>query len=134
MQAQEGAPVLSPVHNVDRPFFRPFGEVSVEGKRGMMQVVYLTELSPGRILAAALWVNGRRQTMFLAAAWLSLALVCLPGLFYYNTEGTRAIGGAMLHQQMVELQIPHRYLFEPHIPHRWDSGWIPKAVEFLVQD
>jgi hypothetical protein len=36
-------------------------------------------------LAAALWVNGRRQTMFLAAAWLSLALVCLPGLFYYNT-------------------------------------------------
>ena len=36
-------------------------------------------------LAAALWVNGRRQASFLAAAWLSLALVCLPGLFYYNT-------------------------------------------------
>jgi len=37
--------------------FRPFGEIAVDGKRGSMQVVYLTELSPARILAAALWVD-----------------------------------------------------------------------------
>jgi hypothetical protein len=33
---------------------------------------------------------------------------------------------------MVEQEIPHRYVFEPKIPHRWDSGWIPQAIEFLV--
>jgi len=36
-------------------------------------------------LAAAVWVTGRSQNRVLATAWLSLALVCLPGLLYYNT-------------------------------------------------
>jgi hypothetical protein len=36
-------------------------------------------------LAAALWVTGRHRGALLAAAWVSLALVSLPGLFYYNT-------------------------------------------------
>ena len=55
-----------------------------------------------------------------------------PRLFYYNTEGNRAAGGAALHDALVALKIPHRYLFEPKRPHRWDSGWLPTAVEFLV--
>ncbi|HIG28122.1 MAG TPA: hypothetical protein EYQ50_10100 [Verrucomicrobiales bacterium] len=55
-------------------------------------------------------------------------------LFYYNTEGSRARGGAEIHRQMVQLEFPHRYLFEPKRKHRWDSGWIPLAVEFLVED
>ncbi len=55
-------------------------------------------------------------------------------IFLYSTEGKRAIGCAKLHSLMVELKIPHRYLFEPHRPHRWDSGWIPEAVRFLVDD
>ena len=54
-----------------------------------------------------------------------------PRLFYYNTEGKRALGGATLHQLMVELEFPHHYVFELKRPHRWDSGWLPKAVEFL---
>jgi hypothetical protein len=54
-------------------------------------------------------------------------------LFYFNTEGTRAQGGVELHRLMVELKIPHRYVFEPQRPHRWDSGWIPEAVQFLVE-
>ncbi len=55
-------------------------------------------------------------------------------IFYYNTEGVRAIGGEIIHRLMVEQEIPHRYLFEPKRPHRWDSGWIPQAVAFLVGD
>ncbi len=54
-------------------------------------------------------------------------------LFYYNTEGSRAVGGAMIHQLMVRKGIPHRYLFEPKREHRWDSGWLPEAVAFLVE-
>lgn len=55
-------------------------------------------------------------------------------LFYFNTEGPRAQGGAEIHRLMVELEIPHRYVFEPKRPHRWDSGWIPESVQFLVQE
>ena len=55
-----------------------------------------------------------------------------PRLFYYNTGGTRAQGGAEIHQLMVELGVPHRYLFEPKRPHRWDSGWLAEAIQFLV--
>ena len=54
-------------------------------------------------------------------------------LFYYNTGGVRAAGGVELHQLLVDLEIPHRYVFEPKRPHRWDSGWLPQAVEFLVE-
>jgi len=53
-------------------------------------------------------------------------------LFYYNTEGRRAVGGARIHQLMVEEEIPHLYLFEPKRTHRWDSGWLPRAVAFLM--
>ncbi|NQU54860.1 MAG: hypothetical protein HQ522_20250 [Bacteroidetes bacterium] len=57
-----------------------------------------------------------------------------PRVFYYNTEGNRAKGGVVIHSLMVELEIPHLYLFEPKRKHRWDSGWIPTAVKFLVDD
>ncbi|MFY0653193.1 MAG: hypothetical protein JXQ96_14220 [Cyclobacteriaceae bacterium] len=55
-------------------------------------------------------------------------------IFYYNTGGNRARGGAIIHNLMVELEIPHLYIFEPKRKHRWDSGWIPAAVNFLVED
>ncbi|MBT6004816.1 MAG: hypothetical protein HN778_20645 [Prolixibacteraceae bacterium] len=55
-------------------------------------------------------------------------------IFYYNTEGNRAKGGVVIHNLMVVLGVPHRYLFEPKRKHRWDSGWIPRAVDFLVED
>lgn len=55
-------------------------------------------------------------------------------LFLYSTEGKRALGCAELHSLMVEFKIPHKYLFEPHRPHRWNSGWIPEVVQFLVED
>jgi len=55
-------------------------------------------------------------------------------LFYYNTEGRRGLGGAEIHKLMVQLEIPHQYLYEPHRKHRWDSGWIHEAVRFLVDD
>jgi len=55
-------------------------------------------------------------------------------LFYYNTEGKRASGGAEIHRLMVDLKIPHRYLFEPKRRHRWDSGWIPEAMRFLIDN
>lgn len=57
-----------------------------------------------------------------------------PRFFYYNTEGIRAKGGVVIHSLMVELEIPHKYLFEPFRKHQWDSGWFPAAVEFLVQN
>lgn len=57
-----------------------------------------------------------------------------PRLFYYNTEGKRAEGGAALHRLMIKLNVPHRYVLEPKRRHRWDSGWIPEAVQFLVTD
>lgn len=55
-------------------------------------------------------------------------------LFYYNSEGIRGLGGAEIHRLMVDLEIPHRYLFEPKRTHRWDSGWIPEAIRFLVEN
>ncbi len=55
-----------------------------------------------------------------------------PRLFYYNTGGVRAAGGEEIHRLMLELEIPHRYVYEPKRPHRWDSGWLPQAVHFLV--
>jgi hypothetical protein len=54
-------------------------------------------------------------------------------LFYSNTGGVRAWGGAELHRLMVELEMPHLYLYEPKRPHRWDSGWLGRAVEFLAE-
>ncbi len=57
-----------------------------------------------------------------------------PRIFYYNTEGNRARGGVDIHTLMVELEIPHLYIFEPKRKHRWDSGWIPEAINFLVED
>ena len=54
-------------------------------------------------------------------------------LFYYSTEGVRAIGGVEIHRLLVEHEIPHRYLMEPYRDHRWDSGWIPEAVAFLFE-
>lgn len=55
-------------------------------------------------------------------------------LFYFSTEGTRAIGGAQIHQLLVAHEIPHRYVFEPHRVHRWNTGWIPEAVAFLMEE
>lgn len=37
--------------------WRPFGEVRVEGKLGSLKLCYLTELRPGRLLAATMWVD-----------------------------------------------------------------------------
>jgi hypothetical protein len=37
-----------------------------------------------------------------------------------------------IHRLLVEHEIPHRYLMEPHRKHAWDSGWIPEAMAFLV--
>ncbi len=56
-------------------------------------------------------------------------------LFYFNRAGhDRALGGARIHQLMVEQGIPHRYVMESFRDHRWDSGWMPEALEFLVRD
>ena len=57
-----------------------------------------------------------------------------PRLFYYNVEGKRGWGGTKIHQLMVEMGIPHRYLYEPKRKHLRDSGWIPEAVTFLVEN
>jgi hypothetical protein len=55
-------------------------------------------------------------------------------LFYFSTEGTRAIGGVEIHRLLVENKIPHRYVMEPYRKHSWDSGWIPEAMAFLIAD
>jgi hypothetical protein len=55
-------------------------------------------------------------------------------IFYYVPAGVRAPGGAALHQQMIENEVPHRYLFEPPRRHSWTSGWIPEAVDFLLEE
>lgn len=55
-------------------------------------------------------------------------------LFYFNRDGNvRALGGARIHQLMIEAGIPHRYVMEPYRDHRWDSGWMPEAIAFLVR-
>jgi hypothetical protein len=35
---------------------------------------------------------------------------------------------------MVQKGIPHRYVMEAYREHRWDSGWMPEALEFLIGD
>ena len=54
-------------------------------------------------------------------------------LFYYNRAGSqRTLGGARIHQLMVREGVAHRYVMEGYRAHRWDSGWMPAALEFLV--
>ncbi len=56
-------------------------------------------------------------------------------LFYFNRDGNaRALGGARIHNLLIENGVPHRYVMEPYREHRWDSGWIPEAIEFLIAD
>lgn len=55
-------------------------------------------------------------------------------LFYFNVEGRRGPGGAILHQALVEQGIPHRYVYEPKRDHRWDSGWLPDGLSFLLEN
>lgn len=57
-----------------------------------------------------------------------------PRLFYYSTEGRRAIGGERIHRLLVQNDIPHRYVLEPRRKHAWDTGWIPEAIAFLVSE
>jgi Putative esterase len=38
-----------------------------------------------------------------------------------------------LHYHMLKLGIPHEYRDGPRREHRWDSGWVPEAVDFLVR-
>ena len=54
-------------------------------------------------------------------------------LFYYSTEGKRAIGGVEIHRLLVEHEVPHRYVMEPYRKHAWDTGWVPEAVAFIVE-
>jgi hypothetical protein len=35
---------------------------------------------------------------------------------------------------MVHEEIPHRYFMEAYREHRWDSGWMSEALEFLIGD
>jgi hypothetical protein len=37
-----------------------------------------------------------------------------------------------LHYHMLKLNVPHAYQDGPRREHRWDSGWLPQAVEFLA--
>jgi hypothetical protein len=37
--------------------WRPFAETVVEGKSGTLKICYLTEVEPGRLLAAAMWID-----------------------------------------------------------------------------
>ncbi len=37
-----------------------------------------------------------------------------------------------LHYYMMKLNIPHEYEDGPEREHTWDSGWLPKACEFLA--
>lgn len=37
-----------------------------------------------------------------------------------------------LHYRMLKLGIPHVFQDGPRRAHRWDSGWLPEAVEFLA--
>ena len=54
-------------------------------------------------------------------------------LFYFNCDGNqRTQGGAKIHQLLVDESVPHRYVMEPRRDHRWDSGWLPEAIKFLV--
>jgi hypothetical protein len=38
-----------------------------------------------------------------------------------------------LHYHMLKRGIPHEYSDGPRRSHRWDSGWLPDAVEFLAR-
>lgn len=48
-----------------------------------MGLIWVTPAFIG--ILAALWARGRHEGRLLLAAWVSLVLCCLPGLFYYNT-------------------------------------------------
>lgn len=37
--------------------WRPFAQTSLNGKRGTLKICYITELTPGRLLAAVMWID-----------------------------------------------------------------------------
>jgi hypothetical protein len=39
-----------------------------------------------------------------------------------------------IHEEMARWRIPHVYRDGPKREHRWDSGWVPEAVELLMKD
>ncbi len=39
-----------------------------------------------------------------------------------------------LHYRMLKLGIPHVFEDDGRREHRWDSGWLPQAVDFVVRD
>jgi len=56
-------------------------------------------------------------------------------LFYFNREGhQRTQGGEKIRKHLRQQQVPHHYVMDRHREHRWDSGWLPQAIEFLVSD
>jgi S-formylglutathione hydrolase FrmB len=38
----------------------------------------------------------------------------------------------LLHRRMAALGVPHDYRDGPQREHRWDSGWVPEAIEWLI--
>ena len=40
----------------------------------------------------------------------------------------------MLRALMVKHDVAHRYVEQPAQRHAWNSGWIPTAIEFLVNE
>jgi S-formylglutathione hydrolase FrmB len=47
-------------------------------------------------------------------------------------DGDHPMGG--VHRQMLARDIPHVYEFTEKIEHRWDSGWIPRAAEMVLEE
>ena len=56
-------------------------------------------------------------------------------LFYFNCAGNhRTAGGTQLHELMTRTGLPHHYVMDRPRQHRWDSGWLPEAITFLVNE
>lgn len=52
------------------------------------------------------------------------------GIFGYDNFREHHLA---FHQRLQELGLAHVHVDGPKRKHRWDSGWIPEAIEFLVE-
>jgi len=55
------------------------------------------------------------------------ARIVLMGYDFFRTQMRDA------HALLNDLSIPHRWADGPQRRHRWDSGWVPEAVQHLVE-
>jgi len=96
----------------------------------------LTETTPARYGMSIVFTNEEQFLDYELPGVIERRAVTLRereqlGVFGYDNFRDQAFA---MHALLERLDIPHGYSNSQQRKHRWDSGWVPEAIEFLVSD